>query len=865
PQISGANSSVTPLTGGAANVATATQSVGGNVNIANELVNLAGSGTVVAGDTAQGTNVLGSGALHSLSGNNSLSGLIVLDTQNAGVGVDSGLLTLNANITPTGTDVLGIAKVGAGSLDLSGNISNVMSGMTSVNSGTLLLDKTAALSAISTGTLIIGGDAGGAAKSAVVQFGPNAGSANVGAGTVVVVGSTGLLDLATNSKNDTIGVLDLTVGPTMSGDVETGFGILTLGNTVNAIASSGTTAASPPALLDGTTALSANRIFNINHGNQTPVELQVNANISGAFTLTKSGYGTLDLAGPNSYTGTTTINYDSGTLIVDNNSSLGTAAGVFVNNDSTLAFNNSPNYAASVPITISGQGVTSAGAIQRGGAIDNLGGSNVFAGSVTLAGAATIASSAAGGSLAINGAVTNGGNLLSTAGAGNLALDGNIVGSGGLTDNTTGDLTLGGSNTYTGPTAVNAGTLLVNGTQSSTSATTVASGATLGGNGFALGSTALSSGGVIAPGVPGTPDAILDVGTLNLQPTSIVVINLDNVGAGQGYDQVNVDGVSGVTQSVSLAGATLQLLGGQFLSSNPTIGQVFKLIVNHTGTLIGPFANIVGADGVTSIITSGSLTNPSITLPGIGRVSGTLTYSNTGVTFTVTSVNNATPVTTVPTGLTVKEGSHLTIPSGFSVIDVDGTGNEQMTITAANGTVTLSTEAGLTFSKGSGIGNTTMTFTGSLAAMQTALNGMTYAPLAGFNGTDSVTIKVDDLQTNLPGGAKTGQTVLSILVTAVNQPPSYNLPSGTQLVEPGNTLTFTALKINDADENGVPETVTLQVTQGTLTLSGTTNLTFSPGSTNGASSMTFTGELADVNNALNGMTYTPTAGYQGPD
>ena len=60
---------------------------------------------------------------------------------------------------------------------------------------------------------------------------------------------------------------------------------------------------------------------------------------------------------------------------------------------------------------------------------------------------------------------------------------------------------LNGKSSYSGPTAVNYGTLLVNGDQTqATGAVTVASSATLGGTGIVGGATSVSSGGKLSPG-----------------------------------------------------------------------------------------------------------------------------------------------------------------------------------------------------------------------------------------------------------------------------------------------------------------------------------------------------------------------------
>jgi autotransporter-associated beta strand protein len=94
-------------------------------------------------------------------------------------------------------------------------------------------------------------------------------------------------------------------------------------------------------------------------------------------------------------------------------------------------------------------------------------------------------------------------------------VSGNIVGAGGnLAKTGQGILNLAGANTYTGTTAVNAGTMLVTGSINGTSAVTVASGAEL----------KLSGTGNIAAGTLSLSDSSklsLEVGTLTTAPISL--------------------------------------------------------------------------------------------------------------------------------------------------------------------------------------------------------------------------------------------------------------------------------------------------------------------------------------------------------
>jgi MYXO-CTERM domain-containing protein len=315
--------------------------------------------------------------------------------------------------------------------------------------------------------------------------------------------------------------------------------------------------------------------------NNAQVELSVSSGsrsntvpISGSGSLTKTGSGTLSLSSSgmsgssvNSYTGGTIIN--GGTLEIygrsaDNGgfTSLGTGP-VTVNNGATLVSandwttGNEWNGGNVGLITINAGGtwtINSAGGTVRNGLVLNGG---------TINGSG--ANADWGGMYLKSTSVTVGGNAVSTISV-DTALDSTITMSvdagsqlnyngtlhnkigaaGGISKAGEGTMTISGNHSYTGPTLVTNGTLVING-NISTSSTTVQSGGVLGGSGT-VGSLIVLSGGELAPG---SSPGVLSASTLSLNSGSLTTLEIDGLTRGTGYDGLNVSGA--VTYGGTLA------------------------------------------------------------------------------------------------------------------------------------------------------------------------------------------------------------------------------------------------------------------------------------------------------------------------
>ncbi|WP_178111979.1 MULTISPECIES: Ig-like domain-containing protein [unclassified Pseudomonas] len=170
------------------------------------------------------------------------------------------------------------------------------------------------------------------------------------------------------------------------------------------------------------------------------------------------------------------------------------------------------------------------------------------------------------------------------------------------------------------------------------------------------------------------------------------------------------------------------------------------------------------------------------------------------------------------------EDSHLAI-SGVSVSD--DTATQHITLNASHGTLSLATTNGLTGLTGNG--GATVSFSGSLADINAALNGMSFTGDQNFNGGASFTLTSDD-------GSNITSKTISINITPVNDTPVISGSGPALQVDEGGTANFSAatdtadgkgfvqsnLGLNEVDnvQQQVIVKLTALASDGTLLLNG---------------------------------------------
>ena len=211
--------------------------------------------------------------------------------------------------------------------------------------------------------------------------------------------------------------------------------------------------------------------------------------------------------------------------------------------------------------------------------------------------------------------------------------------------------------------------------------------------------------------------------------------------------------------------------------------------------------------------------------------------------------------------------------SSFNLVDPDA-GNNLVTVTlttSTGGRIWASSDFDVIVS-GSGTGS--LTLMGGVSDLNnffsSAFRFSYLHSVAHTNGdnADTITVTVNDGgNTGSGGGGNIVLGTVNIDIDGVNDAPVNSVPGAQTMLEE-TTLVFSAangnlITVSDVDVNSGNMTVRLTSSNGTITLSGTSGLVFTTGDGTADNDMLFTGTLADVNAALDGLSFTADPNFVG--
>lgn len=230
-----------------------------------------------------------------------------------------------------------------------------------------------------------------------------------------------------------------------------------------------------------------------------------------------------------------------------------------------------------------------------------------------------------------------------------------------------------------------------------------------------------------------------------------------------------VDGAVGPSDSLTLiaSNGTLTLASTAGLNFGTTSNDSSSITV--TGTL----ANLNAAlDGLVYTPTRGFAGTDLLQMRVQDATDGL--SDSAGVQLVVNAVPH--PIIVVPPANSINENGTYTFPQAptvfFNIIDPVASGtSDTLTLSVADGTLTLGSTTGLTFFGGTFNNSSSIIVSGTLGNLDGTISKLVYTPTLNFTGTDTVKFSVTDQNDNLTGLA-------SVAITVNATGPTIGVPFG---------------------------------------------------------------------------------------
>ena len=442
------------------------------------------------------------------------------------------------------------------------------------------------------------------------------------------------------------------------------------------------------------------------------------------------------------------------------------------------------------------------------------------------------------GNITFNGTLDlNGSDLTINVANFNFTFNNTISGTGDIIKTGAAGARFNGINTFTGNVVINSGQIGINNNASF---------------GSTIGNTTINSGGTININTSGLiiPEIFNIAGSGNTGNGAIRNNTGNNRIAGNITLTDSVEIESGLGNTLTLSGI---ISGGAFFDLDLN----GNILLTGTGTNLGD--TIINANSDVFIENNHGTSDVNLfgaTLREFDSTIGNLNISNSGPLVSSVYPGFINGVNAL-SALSVNNLNFIS-PLQNIFYDINDVSSDQILTT---GTVTLNNAIlnvnGInpsivvgtvyTFINNDGADAVSGTFSGYAEGSSYVSGGVTYrVSYVGGTGND-VTLTILSAVANL---------------TPVNSVPgNQTTPLNTNLVFNGGNANL--VSISDPDAGANPVRLTLTSTNGAMTLSGLVGLSFNTGDGTADTTMVFSGSITDINNALNGLIFTPTNNFSG--
>ncbi|MBK5009826.1 DUF4347 domain-containing protein, partial [Pseudomonas sp. S60] len=242
-------------------------------------------------------------------------------------------------------------------------------------------------------------------------------------------------------------------------------------------------------------------------------------------------------------------------------------------------------------------------------------------------------------------------------------------------------------------------------------------------------------------------------------PGYVTGISFSDVDAGNGNVTATFSVVRGTLTAAATSGVMVGGAGTGVLTLTGTLADLNALLASNN------LSYRTAQDDTQSV----TLT---VTLNDNGNTGGPALSDSKALTINVDAVNDA-PVNSIPSLQTAQQGVPLAFNTAngnaISISDVDA-GSDPMlvTLSAVNGTISLSSLNGVTLLNGTGVNDTWVRLLGNQTNLNAALQSLTFKANDGYLGAASLIIQTNDLGKSGAGSALTDTDTVQINVIPVN-------------------------------------------------------------------------------------------------